>query len=156
MSTTGGALPRRETYRSGVFSLMPQKIGEHFARRRDDHDSGDETDPAAIEAAYLNLVGGGGNRPRHMSSEMSFAMSADKDAMAMDYAGEDSRRKTSFYEDQFHYKGGNVLSSVRERIEKDSPVVAELRTNVIVRLKAQHDTTNALLTRNRSRTNSLL
>jgi len=131
MSTTGGALPRRETYRSGVFSLQPQKTGEQLGRTRDDDGSGDERDPAEIEAAYLNLVGGGGNRSRNISSELSFGM-GDKDGIdGQIYSVEDSKRRTNFYEEQFQYKG-NGLSSVRERIEKDSPVVAELRTNVIV------------------------
>ncbi|THX81793.1 hypothetical protein D6D04_03887 [Aureobasidium pullulans] len=132
MSTTGGALPRRETYRSGVFSLQPQKTGEQLGRTRDDDGSGDERDPAEIEAAYLNLVGGGGNRSRNISSELSFGM-GDKDGIdGQTYSVEDSKRRTNFYEEQFQYKG-NGLSSVRERIEKDSPVVAELRTNVIVK-----------------------
>lgn len=132
MSTTGGALPRRETYRSGVYSLLPQKTGEQLARTRDDDGSGDERDPAEIEAAYLNLVGGGGNRSRNISSELSFGMSGDKDGPdGATYSIEDSKRRTNYYEEQFQYKG-NGLGSVRERIEKDSPVVAELRTNVIV------------------------
>ncbi|KAI5208892.1 hypothetical protein E4T42_03444 [Aureobasidium subglaciale] len=133
MSTTGGALPRRETYRSGVFTLHPQKTGEQLARTRDDDGSGDERDPAEIEAAYLNLVGGGGNRSRNISSELSFGMSGDKDGIDVQgYTIEESKKRTNYYEEQFQYKG-NGLSSVRERIEKDSPVVAELRTNVIVK-----------------------
>jgi hypothetical protein len=135
MSTTGGALPRRETYRSGVVSLLPQKTGEQLARTRYDDGSSDERDPAEIEAAYLNLVGGGGDRSRNISSELSFGMSGDKDADGPGYAADDSKRRTNFYEEQFQYKG-NGLGSVRERIEKDSPVVAELRTNVIVRFVA--------------------
>jgi hypothetical protein len=133
MSTSGGALPRRETYRSGVFSLLPQKTGEQLARTtRYDDGSGDERDPAEIEAAYLNLVGGGGNRSRNISSELSFGMSGDKDTDGPAFSMEDSKRRTNFYEEQFQYKGNGGLGSVRERIEKDSPVVAELRTNVIV------------------------
>ena len=120
-------MPRRETYRSGVLSLMPQKTGEHLSRTRDDEGSGDERDPAQIEAAYLNLVGGG-NRSRNMSSELSFGMSGDGDGPGYT---EDMKRRTQYYEEQFQYKE-NRLGSVRERIEKDSPVVAELRTNVIV------------------------
>lgn len=122
-------MPRRETYKSGVFSLLPQKTGEHLARTRDDEGSGDERDPAEIEAAYLNLVGGG-NRSRNISSEMSFGLSGDKED-GQGYGVEESKRRTTYYEEQFQYKE-NRLGSVRERIEKDSPVVAELRTNVIV------------------------
>jgi hypothetical protein len=43
-----------------------------------------------------------------------------------------SRSRAQFYEDQFSYKDG-IASSARERVTKDAPIVAELRTNVIVR-----------------------
>ena len=43
-----------------------------------------------------------------------------------------SRSRAQFYEDSFSYKDG-VSSSARERVTKDAPIVAELRTNVIVR-----------------------
>lgn len=43
-----------------------------------------------------------------------------------------SRSRQQFYEDQFSYKDG-VASSARERVTKDAPIIAELRTNVIVR-----------------------
>jgi hypothetical protein len=44
-----------------------------------------------------------------------------------------SRSRAQFYEDQFSYKDG-IVSSARDRVTKDAPIVAELRTNVIVRL----------------------
>ncbi|KAF1837385.1 Tautomerase/MIF [Decorospora gaudefroyi] len=43
-----------------------------------------------------------------------------------------SRSRAQFYEDQFTYKDG-VASSARERVTKDAPIVAELRTNVIIK-----------------------
>jgi hypothetical protein len=43
-----------------------------------------------------------------------------------------SRSRAQFYEDQFSYKE-SIASSARERVTKDAPIVAELRTNVIVR-----------------------
>ncbi|OCK81618.1 hypothetical protein K432DRAFT_295092 [Lepidopterella palustris CBS 459.81] len=42
-----------------------------------------------------------------------------------------SRRRTQFYEEQFQYK--DTTGSARERVTKDSPVIAELRTNVIIK-----------------------
>jgi hypothetical protein len=42
-----------------------------------------------------------------------------------------SRSRAQFYEDQFSYKD-TIASSARERVTKDAPIVAELRTNVIV------------------------
>lgn len=42
-----------------------------------------------------------------------------------------SRSRAQFYEDQFSYKD-TITSSARDRVTKDAPIVAELRTNVIV------------------------
>ncbi|OCL06041.1 hypothetical protein AOQ84DRAFT_355678 [Glonium stellatum] len=42
-----------------------------------------------------------------------------------------SRRRTQYYEEQFAYK--DATGSARERVTKDSPIIAELRTNVIVK-----------------------
>jgi hypothetical protein len=44
---------------------------------------------------------------------------------------ESSRRRTQYYEDSLAHKEGHGQSS-KERIQRDSPVIAELRTNVIV------------------------
>ena len=44
-----------------------------------------------------------------------------------------SRSRAQYYEDTFSYKD-SIASSARERVTKDAPIVAELRTNVIVRL----------------------
>lgn len=41
-----------------------------------------------------------------------------------------TRRRTQYYEEQFAYR--DATGSARERITKDSPIIAELRTNVIV------------------------
>lgn len=43
-----------------------------------------------------------------------------------------SRRRAQYYEEQFAYKDDSV-SSARDRVTRDAPVIAELRTNVIVR-----------------------
>ncbi|SMQ48239.1 unnamed protein product [Zymoseptoria tritici ST99CH_3D7] len=43
-----------------------------------------------------------------------------------------SKRRSQYYEDEFRYKDGAV-GSVRERVQTESPVIAELRTNVIVK-----------------------
>ncbi|KAF2431512.1 Tautomerase/MIF [Tothia fuscella] len=42
-----------------------------------------------------------------------------------------SKRRTQYYEDSLAYKGHS--QSTKERIQKDSPVIAELRTNVIIK-----------------------
>ncbi|KAL6706052.1 hypothetical protein ACN47E_006154 [Coniothyrium glycines] len=43
-----------------------------------------------------------------------------------------SRSRQQFYEDSFSYKDG-LASSARERVTKDAPIVAEVRTNVIIK-----------------------
>ncbi|CAO2652526.1 Nn.00g008090.m01.CDS01 [Neocucurbitaria sp. VM-36] len=43
-----------------------------------------------------------------------------------------SRSRQQFYDDSFSYKDG-ASSSARERVTKDAPIVAELRTNVIIK-----------------------
>jgi hypothetical protein len=42
-----------------------------------------------------------------------------------------SRQRAQYFEEQFAYKDGST-SSARDRVTKDAPIVAELRTNVIV------------------------
>ena len=43
-----------------------------------------------------------------------------------------SKHRTQYYEDQFRYKD-NEIGTARERVQRESPVIAELKTNVIVR-----------------------
>ena len=46
-----------------------------------------------------------------------------------------SRQRTQYSDEQFHHRD-NSDGSVRERVQRDSPVIAELRTNVIVGARA--------------------
>ena len=41
------------------------------------------------------------------------------------------KHRSQYYEDQFRYKDSEA-GSVREKVQRESPVVAELKTNVIV------------------------
>ncbi|KAF3050030.1 hypothetical protein E8E11_003798 [Didymella keratinophila] len=43
-----------------------------------------------------------------------------------------SRQRAQYYEEQFSYKEG-ITSNARDRVTKDAPIVAELRTNVIIK-----------------------
>ncbi|KAF2437880.1 Tautomerase/MIF [Karstenula rhodostoma CBS 690.94] len=43
-----------------------------------------------------------------------------------------SRRRAQFYEEQFAYKDGST-SLARDRVIRDAPILAELRTNVIIK-----------------------
>lgn len=64
-----------------------------------------------------------------------------------------SRSRQQFYEDSFSYKDGTA-SSARERVTKDAPIIAELRTNVIVCVLAPSycSTFPTMLTKRRSKT----
>lgn len=65
-----------------------------------------------------------------------------------------SRSRAQYYEDSFNYKD-NFASSARERVTKDAPIVAELRTNVIVCLQYLCcSTIRGCLTKHRSRMNT--
>ncbi|KXT14141.1 hypothetical protein AC579_101 [Pseudocercospora musae] len=55
----------------------------------------------------------------------------DKDSMIAAYNNSSQQRK-QHYEEQFQYKD-NVQGGVRERVQRESPVIAELRTNVIIK-----------------------
>ncbi|KAF2492413.1 hypothetical protein BU16DRAFT_620788 [Lophium mytilinum] len=44
-----------------------------------------------------------------------------------------SRRRTQYYEEQFSERYKDSPGSVRERTSRDSPIIAELRTNVIMK-----------------------
>jgi hypothetical protein len=61
-----------------------------------------------------------------------------------------SRSRAQFYEDSFAYKEGHGQSA-RERVTKDAPIVAELRTNVIVSGVNLRDPSLHMLTKVRSR-----
>jgi hypothetical protein len=63
-----------------------------------------------------------------------------------------SRRRAQFYEEQFAYKDGSTTLA-RDRVIRDAPIVAELRTNVIVRAGATAQV-STLLIRFRSRMNT--
>lgn len=45
--------------------------------------------------------------------------------------GTTATRRAQYYEDQFAYKEGTA-SSARDRVTKDAPIIADLKTNVIV------------------------
>lgn len=49
-----------------------------------------------------------------------------------------SKRRTQYYEAQFQYKE-NTVTQTRERVQRQTPVIAELKTNVIVSESAACD-----------------
>lgn len=152
MTAQDSAIPKRDgRITSGGFSLFPGQAGQQPppSEERSDTVSVDGRDPAQIEAA-LGIL----NEPRVDTMTMTNNSSGergDNDGRAM--SPDEGRKLTQYFEDQFAYKDGHV-GSARERIQKDSPIIAELRTNVIV-CAAAKDIVWLFLTRsNRSKMNS--
>jgi len=78
-----------------------------------------------IADAYDNLVGKGGNISEVMEGRQA------RDRTSVGTYNDASKHRTAYYEDQFRYKDGEV-GTIRERVQRESPVIAELKTNVIV------------------------
>lgn len=56
---------------------------------------------------------------------------ADRENRRSNSYNEESKRRSQHYEEQFQYKNG-LLGPSKEKVQRQSPVVAELKTNVIV------------------------
>ena len=57
----------------------------------------------------------------------------------------DPKRRTTSYDEQYQYKS-NAHGTARERVDRESPIIAELRTNVIVSIDAPMSVSGAKLT----------
>ena len=68
------------------------------------------------------------------SSTPTGAMGGNRTSVNMNGAL-DAQRRTTSYEEQYQYKD-NAHGTARERVHRESPIVAELRTNVIVSVLA--------------------
>ncbi|KAK5685096.1 hypothetical protein LTS10_003171 [Elasticomyces elasticus] len=81
-----------------------------------------------IADAYADLVGAGkgGNIDEVMESRPA------RDRTSLGQYNDLSKHRTQYYEDQFRYKDGEVGSN-RDRVQRESPVIAELKTNVIIK-----------------------
>ena len=78
-----------------------------------------------VADAYENLIGSNGNIDEIMhrkAGDRSSMHSTNRDS---------SRRRTQYYEEQFGDKD-SFTGTAKERVQRESPVIAELRTNVIV------------------------
>lgn len=84
-------------------------------------------DQAQVKAALDTL-----NMPRGDTSDVTYGTPGEKrDADDRVVSPEEGKKRTQYFEDRFSARDGH-LSLARERVYKESPVVAELRTNVIV------------------------
>jgi hypothetical protein len=79
-----------------------------------------------IAQSYTDLVG----KSDLQSQAPPRAMGGHRTSLSMN-GGLDPKRRTTSYDEQYQYKD-NAYGSARERVHRESPIVAELRTNVIV------------------------
>ncbi|KAK0937655.1 hypothetical protein LTR29_010766 [Friedmanniomyces endolithicus] len=79
-----------------------------------------------IAEAYADLVGKGANIAEVMEGRQA------RDRTSLGQYNDASKHRTQYYEDQFRYKDGEV-GTIRERVQRESPVIAELKTNVIIK-----------------------
>lgn len=138
MSSPDSALVEGERVAAvtGGFTLFPDDSDDQLSSEEEDHGNGlpsDGKDALQIEAALEAL-----NNPRTSTSPITHGTPGEKkDNNGRAMSPDDGRKRTQYFEDQFAYKDGHA-GSARERVQKDSPVIAELRTNVIVRILRLH------------------
>ena len=106
-SANASAFPRP----AGATLLVPETVGEQLSPSRSTFSF--ETSPK-----YARDI-----------EDVRQGVPKDADAAQLKHGG--SRRRAQYYEEQFAYKD-DTTSSARDRVIKDAPIVAELKTNVIV------------------------
>lgn len=95
------------------------------------------TSEPVVPDGFAELLRSGGNIDELLASRKA----GDRGSLASRQPGDRSsvlssntvvdRRRTQYYEEQFQYKD-NVMKQTQDRVQRESPVIAELRTNVIV------------------------
>lgn len=105
---------------------------------RDHSNTPSQRSSLRITQSYSDLIGGSDlkniNPPR--------AMGGNRTSMN---GSLDPKRRTTSYDEQYQYKN-NAHGTARERVHRESPIIAELRTNVIVSIDAPTKTSGAILT----------
>jgi hypothetical protein len=118
-SANANAFPRP----AGANLLVPETVGEQLSPTRSTFSF--DTSPKPVQDAE-HLVHHDDIRHSRPGSR-----GAPRDGAAGQLKHGGSRRRAQYYEEQFAYKDDST-SSARERVIKDAPIVAELKTNVIV------------------------
>lgn len=100
---------------------MPHSVGTHSVMSESQASTSTSSADAFPRPAGATVL---------VSERYGDQLSKDTDAVGQRAQNYGSRRRTQYYEERLAYK--DATGSARERITKDSPVIAELRTNVIV------------------------
>jgi len=93
-----------------------------------------------IAHSYTDLIGEGD----FQNENPQRAMGGNRTGLSMN-GGLDPKRRTTSYDEQYQYKD-NAYNTARERVHRESPIIAELRTNVIVSIDAPIQVPGAALT----------
>ena len=128
MSTLNAYSKRDEPVIGASSSLFTEKTSEQlFPEQGDDHapSNGKHMDPT--EEAYNEPIG----RRETISKSTHDKPDEKRELYGQAISPEESKRRTQYFEEKFQYKDTQT-GSVRERIHRDAPIIAELRTNVIV------------------------
>ncbi|KAK4972629.1 hypothetical protein LTR28_011998, partial [Elasticomyces elasticus] len=114
----------------GATLALPNKNEDTSSHLHSDFSFEDQSKPPSpVAEAYNDLIG----RSTITTDTTTHGAGGDKQEMNGNYHAEhDSKRRTAYYDEQFAYKDGGS-GTARERVQKDSPVIAELRTNVIIK-----------------------
>jgi hypothetical protein len=118
-TASANAFPRP----AGATLLVPETVGEQRSPARSTFSF--ESSPKSVQDADHAVL----HDDARCSRPASRNTPREDDAGQPKHGG--SRRRAQYYEEQFAYKD-DTASSARERVTKDAPIIAELRTNVIV------------------------
>jgi len=123
-TNSANAFPKQ----AGATLLVPESVGDPLSPSRStfSYDSSPQSvqgDDKAVVFDDARIV-----RP---ASRGATGGKKGSDAVGQRQHNYGARQRTQYYEDQFAYKDDST-SSARERVTKDAPIIAELRTNVIV------------------------
>ncbi|KAF2641890.1 hypothetical protein P280DRAFT_468378 [Massarina eburnea CBS 473.64] len=116
---------------AGATLLAPEAIGEHLSPSRSTFSF--DSSPKSVQGSEhaVHFDDAQTNRPATAATAVRNSGPAAATA-AVQQNGGGSRRRAQYYAEQFAYKD-DTTSSARDRVTKDAPIVAELRTNVIIK-----------------------
>jgi hypothetical protein len=124
-TNSANAFPKQ----AGATLLAPEPTGDHLSPSPSPSTFSfdDQNSPPKSVQSSDQVVGFDDAR---LTRPASRGVLADKQSPSTLFQKVAPRKRAQYYEEQFAYK--DDTSSARERVSKDSPIVAELRTNVIV------------------------
>ena len=124
-TTPNSSRPPSGTY--GVALTSPDERGGLPSQRESLTTKLRRKSSPATPDAYADYL----SKVDHLSSAGIPPLPADRNSVRSYSYDNSSKRRSQYYEEQFQYKD-NAVGGTRERMQRQSPVVAELKTNVIV------------------------